>query len=327
MDKLDSMRLFVRVATTGGFARAGVHAGITTAAVSRAITELESRLQARLINRTTRRMSLTDPGRRYLRHCEQILAQIDMAESEITDSAAQPSGRLRLHASTSFGQHYLTPLIAVYTQQFPDVSVDLVLSQRVPDLIEENFDLSITVAGQLKSSSLVSQRLGTVRAILCASAEYLARSGVPVDSAELRNHRCLQFAMPDMSCAPWVFDDPETELFIPPELAPFTVNVPEAMAEAIRAGMGIGILPIPTALRGLHDRTLRQVLPDFRLRANNVYALYSSRLYLDAKIRTLVEFLKAALPQMIEEHENELKSWTAVLNMHMPVGSRSLAPS
>lgn len=177
MDKLGSMRMFVGVAEAGGFAKAAVRASLSTAAVSRAIMELEASLQTRLFNRTTRQISLTEAGRRYLEHCERILNELELADAEAMGATAQPSGRLRVHATASFGQHYLTPMLARYTQQFEGVSVDLVLSQRTPDLLEERFDVAIAVASTLKDSSLVSQRLGFSRAVLCAAPQYLAQVG------------------------------------------------------------------------------------------------------------------------------------------------------
>ena len=310
MDKLDSMRLFVLVAKTGGFARAAAQASTNTPAVSRAIMELESRLKARLVNRTTRRISLTEAGRRYFKHCRGILAQIDQAEAEAAASSVHPSGRLRVHASTSFGQHVLTPLLSLYSERFSSVAVDLVLGQRLPDIVDEDFDVAIAVISQLSDSSMVSQRLGTIRPILCASADYLASFGNPRSVSDLRAHQCLHLVSPETSSTLWAFEDPELGSFELPGLPKFTVNLPEAMAEAIRAGMGIGMLPIPAALQGLREGTLKQVLPDLRLRPYNIYAIYASRHFLDAKIRKLLDFLREKLPGSLERQEQELMSLT-----------------
>ncbi|MBN3852131.1 LysR family transcriptional regulator [Paraburkholderia sp. Ac-20340] len=313
MDKLGSMKMFVGVAEAGGFAKAAARASLSTAAVSRAIMELEASLQTRLFNRTTRQISLTEAGRRYLEHCERILNEVDLADAEAMGAAAQPNGRLRVHATAGFGQHYLTPLLARYTQQFEGVSVDLVLAQRTPDLLEERFDVAIVVAQSLKDSSLVSQRLGLSRSVLCASPHYLSRRGTPAAIADLEAHTCVQLTHQDLPSTPWIFEDADghEQSFRPAREAPFTVNIAEALGEAIRAGMGIGMLPIPTALQGLRDGTLVQVLPHARLKPVNVFALYASRQYLDAKIRTLVEFLRDAVPRRVAEHEQELGLWHA----------------
>ncbi|WP_322045284.1 LysR family transcriptional regulator [Paraburkholderia sp. J67] len=307
------MKLFLGVAEAGGFAKAAVRASLSTAAVSRAIMELEASLQTRLFNRTTRQMSLTEAGRRYLEHCERILNQVELADAEAMGATALPNGRLRVHAPAGFGQHYLTPLLARYTQQFEGVSVDLVLSQRTPDLLEERFDVGIVVAQSLKDSSLVSQRLGMTRSVLCASPRYLQRCGTPRSIAELEEHTCVQLSLQDLPSVPWLFEDADgnEQSLRPMREAPFTVNIAGALGEAIRAGMGIGMLPIPTALQGLRDGSLVQVIPHARLKPINVYALYASRQYLDAKIKTLVEFLREAVPQRVAEHEQELGLWHA----------------
>jgi DNA-binding transcriptional LysR family regulator len=306
MDKLGSMKMFVRVAEAEGFAKAAARASLSTAAVSRAIMELESTLQTRLFNRTTRQISLTDAGRRYLAHCERILNQIELADAEAMGATAQPAGRLRVHATASFGQHYLTPLLAQYMTQYEDVSVDLVLSQRTPDLLEEKFDLAIVVAQNLKDSSLVSQRVGCTRSVLCAAPDYLARAGTPRTLAELEHHTCLQLSLQDMPPTQWLFEDVDIDTVRTPKQAPLTVNMAEAIAQAAQAGMGIALLPVPTALQGVREGNLVQVLPKVRALPYNVYALYASRQYLDAKIKTLVEFLREAVPQKIAEHEQAL---------------------
>ncbi|NPT39697.1 LysR family transcriptional regulator [Paraburkholderia xenovorans] len=307
MDTLENMRMFVRVVEAGSFTKAASLLSVTTPQVSRAITELESRLRARLLNRTTRQMSLTEAGERYLQRCEQILEYVGLAEAEAAGAAALPSGRLRIHGTTSFGQHYLAPLIARYNQRFPDVLIDLILAQRVPDMIEEGFDVSVVVARELADSALVSQRIGTTCTVLCASPQYLSKRGTPVSMEDLSTHTCLQLVLPDVPSAQWVFDGPDAQVFRHTRLTPLTVNVAEALAEAIREGMGIGPLPLSLALPGFRDGSLVRVLDAHRLQPNNIYALYASRQYLDAKIRTFVEFLREAVPVRLAEQERELR--------------------
>lgn len=305
MDRLDSMRLFVRVAKTGGFRRAAVHSRMSTGAVSRAIMELESQLRTRLFNRTTRHVCLTESGRRYLQRCERILEDLEHAETEAANSAVTPFGRLRVHASTSVGQHHLILLVNRYMKQFANVSVDLVFAECVPDLIDENLDIAIAVTSELEDSSLVSQGVGVVRSILCASADYLARRGTPASIMDLQHHRCLQFSRSDRSLVPWVFDEPMSDIAVPSQPADFSVNAPSAMVDAIRAGMGIGVLPLAIALSGLRNGTLMEVLPCCRLHSEKAYALYGSRRYLDAKIQTFVEFLKRELPLGLDQQYRE----------------------
>ena len=306
MDTLESMRMFVRVVEAGSFTKAAGLASVTTPQMSRAITDLESRLHTRLLHRTTRHMSLTEAGERYLQHCEQILAHVDLAEAEAAGAGAQPSGKLRIHATTGFGQHHLAPLIARYNKRFPDVMIDLVLAQRVPDIIEEGFDVAVVVARELADSALVSQRIGSLYTILCASPAYLARHQTPISVADLNHHTCLQLVLPDVPMGQWHFDGTDEPVFRHLRPIPLTVNVSEALAGSIREGMGIGPLPLSVALPGLRDGSLVRVLPGHRLRANNIYALYASRRYLDAKIKTFVEFLREYAPLALAEEEREM---------------------
>ena len=309
MDTLDSMRMFVRVVEAGSFTKAASLSSVSTPQMSRAITDLESRLHTRLLHRTTRHMSLTEAGERYLQHCEQILAQVDLAEAEAAGAGGQPSGKLRVHATTTFGQHHLAPLIARYNRRFPDVLIELVLAQRVPDMVDEGFDVSVVVARSLADSALVSQRIGSLYTILCASPGYLATHGTPLRLADLNKHTCLQLVLPDVPLGQWHFEDVDDPVFRLARPVPFTVNVSEALAEAIREGMGIGPLPISVALPALRDGSLVRVLPEHRLRANHVYALYASRRYLDAKIKTLVEFFREQVPLSLAAQESELDAF------------------
>jgi DNA-binding transcriptional LysR family regulator len=311
MDKISCMKLFVGVAEAGGFAKAAARASVSPAVVSRAVMVLETTLKTRLFNRTTRQVSLTEAGHRYFRHCEQILKQVELAESEAMGFSLLPNGTLRVHATASFGQHYVTPILARYTQRFGDVLVDLLLSQKTPDLVDERFDVAIVLGQSLKDSSFVAQQLGTTRQVLCAEPGYLARNGHPLSVSDLRTHTIVHLALQEMPNWPWVFENPASPVFEPVTSARLTVNIPEALGEAIRAGMGIGMLPIPTALQGIRDGSLVEVLPGERLRPLNVYALYASRQFLDAKIKTLIEFLRHEVPLRVAQHERELASLTS----------------
>lgn len=315
MDTLENMRMFVRVVEAGSFTKAASQADVGTAQVSRSIADLEARLNTRLLHRTTRQMSLTEAGERYLHRCEQILSYIDLAEAEAAGATAMPSGRLRVHSTNGFGQHYLAPLIAQYYALYPDVAIDLVLAQRMPDIIEEGFDVSIVVARELPDSALVSQRIGAAFTILCASPHYVARCGPPLTLDDLNHHTCLHLQLPDIVPGEWIFETHERDaaatVFRHRHTTPLTVNVSEALAETIRAGMGIGPLPLSVALPSLRDGSLVRVLPQYRLRTNNVYALYASRHYLDAKIKTFVEFVREHAPRILEEQERELARFDA----------------
>ncbi|MFB9123479.1 LysR family transcriptional regulator [Paraburkholderia dipogonis] len=300
MDTLQMMRIFVRIAEEGSFTGAAQRLGLTNASASRSIAQLETHLRTRLLNRSTRRIALTEAGQRYLERCERILAYVDEAEAEAADAQVRPSGKLHVHATTSFGQIYVLPAVLRYRERNPSVSVELTLSQHVPDLLDEGYDISLQLSmSELPDSALVSHRLGDVHSVLCASPVYLSERGTPRTVQELRGHRCLQIVSSVFPRDRWQLDGPngrETFEFAP---ADFQVNVIEALNIALREGVGIGALPMATALPALRSGALIRVLPDYQLQKLTAYVLYASRQYLDAKIRTFVDFLREFVPQAL----------------------------
>ncbi|WP_322106421.1 LysR family transcriptional regulator [Paraburkholderia sp. J41] len=309
MDTLQNMRVFVRVVEAGSFTGAAQHLNTTTAYASRAVSDLEAHLRTRLLNRTTRRIALTEAGERYLQRCEQILAYVDQAEAEAGDAHARPSGKLKIHAMTSFGQHYVVPAVGQYQKLYPDVHVELTLAQRMPDLLDEGYDVALVLATDLPDSGFVSQRIASAFSIACASPAYLERHGVPQTPADLANHTCLQLVTPVFPSAQWQFTGPDGETAINLGPATFQVNVAEACAVAVREGMGVGLLPIYSAISGLRSGELEWILPEYRSQEMNVYALYPSRQYLDAKIRTWVELLREHLPSTLAKDQTELRKF------------------
>jgi DNA-binding transcriptional LysR family regulator len=262
-----------------------------------------------LLNRTTRRIALTEAGERYLQRCEQILAYVDQAEAEASDAHARPAGKLKVHAMAGIGQHYVVPLISRYKQRHPTVQIELTLAQRVPDLLDEGFDVSVVLGTELPDSGLISQRLGGVFSIACASPAYIEKHGVPHTLSDLSNHTCLQLVTPAFPPDRWLFDGPGGQETVSLGPAPFTVNVAEAMAVAICEGMGVGVLPTSSALPALRAGTIVRVLPQYTMQMLNMFALYSSRQYLDAKIRTWVEFLREELPAILAADEKSLQEF------------------
>ncbi len=299
----------MRVAEEGSFTGAAERLNVTTANVSRAVGALEAHLRTRLINRTTRRIALTEAGERYLRRCEQIFAYIGEAEAEAADAHARPSGRLRVHATASFGQTYVAPALARYQQSNPAVTVELTLSQHVPDLLDEGYDVSLQLSSTpLPDSALISHRLGTLHSVLCASPSYLDKHGVPSSVPELANHVCMQTVTSVFPRDHWRFDGPNgSEIFEFP-VNVFQVNVAEALAAALKENLGIGALPTPAALPALRSGALVRVLPEHRLQGLSAYAIYASRQYLDAKIKTCVESLQQSIPKALAADEETLRA-------------------
>ena len=204
MDLLHGIRTFVRVVEHGSFTQAAQALGTSPATVSRQVAGLEQALSARLLQRNTRSVVVTESGLRYYEHCKQILRTVAAAAADVEDSQSHASGRLRLHAVTELGLEHLMPLLVDYLDGHPDVSVDLTLAQGTPALLEEGLDVLITLGRTLPDSTLVARDLGQVFSVVCAAPEYLARHGVPRTPEDLLRHRCLNVAAP--SCPQgWAF--------------------------------------------------------------------------------------------------------------------------
>ena len=300
MDLLNNLRVFVRVVDSGSFTAAADTLDLSTAQVSRLVADLEQYVQARLLQRTTRRLSLTEAGERFLLRSRQILEEMAEATAEARGAHLKPSGRLRVHSMHGLGV-LITPLIARYSERYPDVVFELTLSQRNPDPLEGGHDVVISIAHELADSQFVAQVIGQIYSVPCAAPDYLKIHGVPGTALALNNHRCLRMLDPLYSDQ-WVFHDVQGEQRVSP-VKTFQCNVAESMVKACEAGMGVSLLPFYTATRSLSDGTLLRLLPAYRPRERNVYALYPSRRFLDAKVRTWVDFLKAELPPLFAEHE------------------------
>jgi DNA-binding transcriptional LysR family regulator len=301
MDTLQNMRMFTRVVEAGSFTSAAQSLNSTAGAMSRAVSDLEDHLRTRLLNRSTRRLALTLAGERYLQRCQQILADIDKAEEEASDAHEHPAGKLRVFSFASIGQHYVLPAISRYRALYPEVVVELAMSQSRPDLLGGGSDVAVVAAPSLSDSEMVSHLLGSTCSVLCASANYVGSRGIPLQPGDLAQHECLTLstpAFPEQPTHEWLLDGPDDSELIQVS-GPLQVNIAESLVVAIREGMGIGILPLYTAAEGLRDGTLVRVLPEHTLQNMNIYALYPSRKFIDAKTRTWVEFLRTHLPEVI----------------------------
>lgn len=309
MVTLQHMRLFVGVVNAGGFSAAARQLGISTTRISRVVSDLERHLTVRLLNRTTRRVSLTEAGERYWRRCDQILAYLEQAEAETCDAHARPSGKLKLHCANGLDRHYVMSLVAGYRQRFPEVRIDLLTTRRRPDLIGEGLDVSIALERHLPESGVVSERLGATFSILCASRGYIDTHGAPATLRDLERHACLGLLATSTGHDAWKLIGPDGVQASAPVTPTFRANDADALAAGIRSGMGIGLLPLYAAVAGLRDGQLACVLPHYRTHDMNVYVLYSSRQYLDAKIRTWVDLMRDTLPSMLARDEQTFAAY------------------
>ena len=301
MDIFQAMRVFVRVVDTGSFTAAAHALGYSTAQTSRLLSELESSLQARLLQRSTRRLALTEVGTRYLERCRLILGEVEDANAEAGGAHLIPRGHLRVQSTTGIGIQLLAPLVAKYAELYPQVNVDLTLSQRQPDLLEEGHDVVITLSANLPDSELVGQHLGAIYSVISAAPSYLEKHGTPQTPDDLDNHRCLHLIDPLFTDS-WTFRDEQGERLIRPREI-FRVNVAEAMAQAAEAGLGVCLMPDYVAVGSYQRGSLVRLLPNYRLHEKSIYALYPSRRFLDAKVKTWVEFLKQEIPKTLQGHQ------------------------
>jgi DNA-binding transcriptional LysR family regulator len=305
VDRIQNMRAFLRVVESGSFTAAAQSLNTSTGVISRAVSELEARLRIRLLNRSTRRLSVTDAGQRYMTRCRQILEDIDNAEAEATNAHDRPAGVLRMHSYASIGQHYVLPAISRYRKQYPEVNVELTLLQRSPDLFEGSSDVSVVAAPSLPDSDLVSHHIGTTFNVLCASPEYVQANGMPSVPSDLLHHSCLILHTPAFPTHVWTLEGPEGKEVIEVS-GPVQTNIAESLLVAAHEGMGIATVPIYAAIQGLKDGSLVRVLPDHILQRMNIYAIYASRRYIDAKIRTWIAFLRSSLPEAMARDEKTL---------------------
>jgi DNA-binding transcriptional LysR family regulator len=293
MDTLRNMKTFVAVVDAGSFTAAANQIAATPGVVSRSISELEDHLRTRLLHRTTRRIALTEAGERYLNRCRDILAAVAEAEVEASAAHTQAAGTLKVFALASIGQHYIVPALAAFQARHPELTIDLTLSHTVPDMLEEGHDVvMLPVPDTLPDSNFVSHSLGAIDSVLCAAPRYIEAHGAPRTLQDLSDHVCLQLAQANFPADRWRLIGPEGECDFALPAGRFRVNMPGALSAALHEGVGIGALPLLSAQASLRSGALVRVLPDYRLHKLNVYALYASRKYLDAKIRRWVDFAR-----------------------------------
>ncbi|MFL9914142.1 LysR family transcriptional regulator [Paraburkholderia fungorum] len=307
MDMLQGIRAFAQVASAGSFTAAAQQLKIGTPQVSRAIADLETHLRIRLLNRTTRQVALTEAGERYLFHCEAILARLAEAEAEALGLSAVPSGALKIGVTASFDRHHLPQLISSYLERFPQVSLSVTLEQQVPDMFLSHYDALLLCSSETPAPGMVSECLGAMSSILCASPVYLARYGVPQTLSDLKQHRCMDFA-DNLSSGQWTFDGPNGHETFSVGHTVLQSDLSDILNDSVQEGLGIGPLTLPVGVPGLRSGSLVRVLPEYRMKARNVYVLYSSPRQLDTKIRTWVEFLKETLPRCLASDQAAFSS-------------------
>jgi DNA-binding transcriptional LysR family regulator len=284
--RLEDMRLFAKVAEARSFTAAARLLGMPKQTLSRRIAELEAALDVQLLHRTTRRLHLTDVGAAYAARCAEIVRMAEEANQVVTDTKQVPRGVLRVTADPVFGEAFVTGLVVEYARRWPDVQLDVVLTRRRVDLVEEGFDIAFRV-GKVDEPGLTGTRLGPARVRYCASPGYLARQGTPRRPEDLRAHQCI-LVVSDGTQVRWPFRDPKGEALLPVS-GRLRVNSFEMAREAALSGLGIAIFPEFACVEDLRRKRLVAVLDSFAAEVGSVWLLHPAQRYLAARVRTFVE--------------------------------------
>lgn len=294
MDRFLEMKTFCTVVDAKSFVRAAEAMGVSKAAVSRYVNDLETRLGARLLHRTTRRLSLTDEGEVFYFRCRELLAGVDEAEAELDSRSGSVRGLVRLNVPVSFGIGHLALLWGEFHERHPEVRLSINLADRIVDIVEEGFDLAIRIA-TLPSSTLISRRIGSTRIVLCASPTYLETYGIPTHPSELADHKIIAYNN-FATRHDWHFDGPEGEVSVRVKPWMDTNNGDTCRAAAL-SHQGIILQPDFLVGADLATDTLVEVMPDYRSLELGIYAVYPTRKFVTPKVRALVDFLGEKLLQ------------------------------
>lgn len=295
---ISDLDIFARVARTGNMSLAGREMGLSPAVVSKRISLLEERLGARLFQRTTRQLTLTETGEGYFKRVVDILSLVEEAEDYVSRRNTKPRGTLKISAPTSFNARHIAPHLPTFLARYPDIEVDVQLTDTFADIIREGFDLAIRI-GELEDSSLVARKLASEVRIMCATPGYLAKAGTPKKLEDLAAHNCLLAGAQDL----WRLEGPDGRHEVR-----VSGNLRSNSAELVRGGLlqGLGI-----ALRGIWDvrdeiecGTLAIVLPEYAGSSKNgIYAVYPSREFMPAKVHAFIEYFAELIEKEISQRE------------------------
>ena len=294
MDMLTGMRLFNKVAETGSFSSAGRMIGLAPSSVSRQISALEDQLGARLFNRTTRKLNLTEAGDIYQGHIERILGEIEEANAAVTNLQEEPRGTLRINIPVFFGRRYIASTLPEFLERYPEISVELQVTDNIVDLIEEGSDLAIRVGG-LTNTTFIARKLTGIRRLLVASPEYLQKNGIPKAPKDLRSHNCLRYRLyPGESH--WELEHKKTgEITDIHVRGNMQSNNVEALNATMLNGGGIALLPSWVVSKDVQRGYARVILDDYRASLQHfdsaVYAVYPYTRNVSAKVRAYIDFI------------------------------------
>jgi DNA-binding transcriptional LysR family regulator len=295
MDRLQAIVAFARVVESGSFARAAERLDVSVSSVSRQVSDLEAHLDARLLNRTTRRLSLTESGRAFYERSLQLLADLEEAEESASAGTARPRGTLRLTCGITFGVRHLSPAIADFVTRHPQMRFDVELSDRAVDLVDEGFDAALRI-GKIGSQQLVGRKVGVTHLVCCASPAYLDRHGVPQKPEDLAGHACLSYDYSPQKSV-WPFRDASGSDRSVRIDGPVHANNGRFLVALAVAGVAIAIEPDFIVGPEVRAGRLLPLLQAFESAPANIYVAYPSRRHLSAKVRAFADFLATRFAQ------------------------------
>ncbi len=290
METLSDIAVFVQVVDSGSFTAAADRLNISKSVVSKYVTRLEDQLGVRLLNRTTRRLSLTEAGNILYSRSRRGLEEIEAAEAEISQFQKTPRGTLKINAPMSFGILHIAPHLSEFSARYPDLVTDINFDDKQIDLIDEGFDLAIRIA-ELPDSTLVARRLGPCRHVVCAAPDYLTKHGIPSTPENLSSHNVLTFRYQD-SPSEWHFISEEGKFVSVPVNGTIQMNNSLALREALIKGAGVTLTPTFIVGEDIKAGRLKKLLPDYRPHELSIYAVYPERRHLSPKVQAFIEFMK-----------------------------------
>ncbi len=296
LENLGSIALFVRLADTRSFSVAARQLGMSVPGASKSFARLEARLGVRLLNRTTRKVSLTDDGEAFLQRCRQILLEVQEAEDVLSSRRVSLAGRLRVQMPVGFGRVVVLPALPRFLAAHPQLSIDIDMSDRVVDLAEEGIDVSLRI-GEVPDSRVIARRIWSIRFVACAAPDYLARRGTPATPEDLLSHDCLPYWLPRAGrYRPWLFARDGVALPIAVS-GRLNINNSEALIDLAVAGAGIVFVSTFLAAQAVDAGKLRVVLDDFATEGPPVSAIYLPSRQLSSRVRAFVELVAALVPE------------------------------
>jgi DNA-binding transcriptional LysR family regulator len=294
MKSLPSIISFVKTAETGSFTKAAQLLEVSPAAVSKNVQRLENELSARLFNRTTRKLSLTEEGQLLYERCKEAVRDLENADQAIQDNHGTPMGQLRISCSAAFGRLVIMPLMPAFLAKYPQLQVDMMLDDNIADLITDRFDVAIR-GGKLPDSSMVAKKIFTLKLGIYGSTAYLKRYGEPRTADDLAHHNCLQLRLSGTrKLFDWELEN-KGEVITPIANGNLILNDPDALTDACVAGLGLTIIAQYTINKHPAGHTLKRVLPEYLFPDKYVYACYPNRIHAPLKTKVFVDYLTSAL--------------------------------